>query len=320
MVVQMTASLMLDDRATVNQHDIRGPVVAQDAVMSDIDDCESDDEDYLNQRCLFRFHSAGVGSIAIGQPPGVLEEGEMAKRIAERRGSDSDVSSYAQNFVPRARRCVAVDVDRHPTDGTPSYTCIDIQGVITYTYFLDNATTVQANSIVRPSPTMGVTSAVVSKPKSPSPDEDEEVMYLKPSLLDIPATRLHSSAVGIVVHPSGGVPDRPLLPPISDLSQPPNRQHHRMKGKKRAVNRGDAPHNPITIDSSPPQPLTSRARHRATDETIPDHISILPHELRFPNTDFIDRVGLLKAAPHPHGVDPAGYPWPNSIVSGQRSL
>jgi len=69
MVIQMTASLMLDDRATVNQHDIRGPVVAQDAVMRDINDCESDDEDYLHQHIPsrpFGFQSAGVGSIAIG--------------------------------------------------------------------------------------------------------------------------------------------------------------------------------------------------------------------------------------------------------------
>ena len=164
---------------------------------------------------------------------------------------------------------------------------------------------------------MGVTLAIVSKAKSPSPDEDEEAMYLKPSL---PAIQLHPSAVGIVVHPSGGVPNRPLLPPISDISQPPNCQHCRTKGKKRAVNQGDAPHNPITIDSSPPQPLTSCTCHQATEELNPDHISILPHELRFPNIDFIDHVGLLKAAPRPHGVDPAGYPWLNSIVSGQRSL
>jgi len=142
-------------------------------------------------------------------------------------------------------------------------------------------------------------------------------MYLKPSL---PAIQLHPSAVGIVVHPSSGVPDRPLLLPISDISQLLNRQHHRTKGKKRAVNQGDAPHNPITIDSSPPQPLTSRTRHQATEELNPDHISILPHELHFPNIDFIDHVGLLKVAPCPHGVDPVGYPWPNSIVSGQRSL
>lgn len=135
----MTASLMLNDRATVNQHVNRHPEGAQDDVMKDIDDFQSDDEDYLHQRIpsrLFRLQSAGVGSIAIGQPPVVAEERDTAQSTAERRGSDSDVSSYANTFVRRAPKCVAVDVDRHTTEespGTPSYTCNDIQAIITYT-------------------------------------------------------------------------------------------------------------------------------------------------------------------------------------------
>jgi len=56
----------------------------------------------------------------------------MANHTVERHGSDSDVSSYAQKFVPCAQQCVAEDVDRHSTEeahGTPSYTCIDLQGL-----------------------------------------------------------------------------------------------------------------------------------------------------------------------------------------------
>ena len=126
MVLEMTASLVLDDRAKVN-HDIRGPVGAsQDDVMRDIIDSQSDDEDYLHQRIALRasrLKSSGVGSIAIGQTPDEVEEGVMGKRPAERPDSDSDVSCYAQKFVPRAPQFVGVDVDRHTTarsHGTPS--------------------------------------------------------------------------------------------------------------------------------------------------------------------------------------------------------
>ena len=123
--------------------------------------------------------------------------------------------------------------------------------------------------------------------------------------------------------------DIPLIDESIHLPSRPKGTHRR-KGVSRHVNpkhrkkaRGNNPNDPITIDLSPSRPSTSRAVHdqrvqdsRATLKSRRDHISTVAQPiLRFPHMDFIDRPGLAAAHGDPYPVDPAGDPWPNSIVS-----
>jgi len=115
------------------------------------------------------------------------------------------------------------------------------------------------------------------------------------------------------------------VPPVSALQaadQLPS-QTRRVKSKRRRHSQGNAFDNPITIDVSPRRPSTSRIIDhpsstqppRGTRKSGRDHIKRVYPTVKFPNLDFIDRPGLTAAPRPPYSVDPAGEPWPNSIVT-----
>jgi hypothetical protein len=136
--------------------------------------------------------------------------------------------------------------------------------------------------------------------------------------------------------PSGDVPSARVLPDTMYPPSRPKRRHrrksHTQHGNSKLRNeiRGDAFEDPITIDISAAHASTSRAvqsvsiEHsnikpsqapRATLKPGRDHIKNVHPTLKFPNHDFIDRRGLTAAHGPAYPVNPAGNPWPNSIVS-----
>jgi hypothetical protein len=120
----------------------------------------------------------------------------------------------------------------------------------------------------------------------------------------------------------------PPDPPISVSEDRTRHIYHPGKAKFKYQDdvRGDAFETPITIDVSPPRPSTSRAVDgvspeqsirlpRVNPESRPDHIKNVNLSLKFPNLDFTDRPGLAAPQSPSRPLDPAGDPWPNSIVS-----
>jgi hypothetical protein len=104
--------------------------------------------------------------------------------------------------------------------------------------------------------------------------------------------------------------------------RPPSK-NHRVKSKRRRHSQGNAVDDPITIDASPRRPSTSRIvddpsskqPRRGTSKSRRDHIKRVHPTVKFPHLDFIDRPGLTAAPRPPYSPDPAGEPWPNSIVT-----
>jgi hypothetical protein len=139
-------------------------------------------------------------------------------------------------------------------------------------------------------------------------------------------------AAHALAHPIVRFQDVPLIrevpanvPPLS-APQPCDRRisrTRRVKSKRRRDSQGDAFEDPITIDVSPRGPSTSRPIDDPSSQQVPrgtrtsghDHIKKVNPTVKFPNLDFIDRPGLMAAQRPPYPGDPAGAPWPNSIVS-----